>query len=165
LTRTLLIGSTVTVADQLTKHWVRTRFAYGESRPVIDGFFNLVYVRNPGAAWGLLGGQTLFLILLALAILTAFFLFRDRLLHNAPARSLLLGLLLGGVLGNLIDRIRDGWVTDFLDFHLAGYHWPAFNVADASICTAMAVYFISTLLHEHQDRTRSRREDQADETA
>jgi signal peptidase II len=161
VTRVLLIGLAVTAADQLSKFWIRARFAYGQSLPVWDGFFNLVYVRNTGAAWGMLNGQNLFLIGLALVILAALFFFRHKLLHGIPARRVVLGLLLGGILGNLIDRLRDGWVTDFLDFHVGPHHWPAFNVADAAICSAMAVYLISSLLNEHRIKKQKESADEA----
>jgi signal peptidase II len=141
----LLIGLAVLLLDQLTKQWIRSVFIYGESRPVVDGFFNLVYVRNPGAAWGILGGHGIVLILISVVVLVLLVIYRRSFLQEQFAHKILLGLMVGGIVGNLIDRIRFGWVTDFLDFHIGSHHWPAFNVADSAICIAVGLYIMSNL--------------------
>ena len=134
--------------DQLTKLWVRTSFVYGgEPQAVIPGFFNLVYVRNTGAAWGMLGGQQVLLVLLSIAVLVMLALYHRRLLNPTLDHRIALGLMTGGILGNLIDRVRLGWVTDFLDFHVGAWHWPSFNVADSAICIAVGIYLLSSLWH------------------
>lgn len=151
----LLIGLAILVLDQLTKQAVRADFIYGESRPVIEGFFNLVYVRNDGAAWNLLAGHGIVLIFISIAVLGVLFVYRRHFLEEQLSHKVLLGLLVGGIAGNLVDRIRFGWVTDFLDFHVDVYHWPAFNVADSAICIAFGLYFLTNLLQKKPHETGS----------
>jgi signal peptidase II len=144
----LILGLIVILLDQLTKLWVRTGFIYGgEPQAVIPGFFNLVYVRNSGAAWGMFGGQQALLVLLSIVVLALLAGCHRRLLNPTLDHRIALGLMTGGILGNLIDRIRIGWVTDFLDFHIGAWHWPAFNVADSAICVAVGIYLLSSLWH------------------
>jgi signal peptidase II len=145
----LLIGLIVLFLDQLTKQAVRGHLVYGESRPVIDGFFNLVYVRNDGAAWNILSGQGIVLVLISIAVLVLLFIYRRSFLQDKLSHSVLLGLMIGGIAGNLIDRIRFGWVTDFLDFQFGAYHYPSFNIADSSICIAVGFYIIGNLISKH----------------
>jgi len=142
----LLIGLAIVLLDQLTKQWIRSAFVYGESRPVIDGFFNLVYVRNDGAAWNILSGQSIILILISVVVLVLLIICRRSFLQEQVSHRILLGLMIGGIVGNLIDRIRFGWVTDFLDFQFGTYHYPSFNVADSAICIAVGLYIITNLL-------------------
>ena len=130
----------VIVLDQLTKLWILANFQYGDSVPV-TAFFNLVYARNSGAAFSFLAGaggwQRFFFIGIALgASVLIVYLLRK----HAAERGfcLALSLILGGALGNLIDRVRFGYVVDFLDFYYAGYHFPAFNVADSAITLGAA---------------------------
>lgn len=144
----LALGLIIVLIDQFTKVWVRETFIYGgEPQVVFPGFFNLVYVRNPGAAWGMLGGQQGILILLSVAVLVMLVFFHRRFLNPTLDHRIALGLMVGGILGNLIDRIKLGWVTDFLDFHIGTHHWPSFNVADSAICIAVGLYLLSSLWH------------------
>lgn len=144
----LLLGLAVVLLDQVTKLQVRASFVYGgEPLAVIPGFFNLVYVRNPGAAWGLFGGQQTWLVLLSIVVLALLAANHRHLLNPTADHRIALGLMTGGILGNLIDRVRLGWVTDFFDFHIAGRHWPAFNIADSAICIAVGIYLLSSLWH------------------
>ena len=131
----------VIVADQITKAWIATIFRHGGSLAVTE-FFDLVLVFNPGAAFSFLhdagGWQKWFFVALACGI-SAWIVFmlrqhaRERLLPTA------LALILGGALGNVIDRLRYDAVVDFLDFHWAGHHFPAFNVADCAISVGVAL--------------------------
>jgi signal peptidase II len=144
----VLLCLIVVVTDQFTKVWVRSAFICGgEPLEVIPGFFNLVYVRNPGAAWGMLGGQQAVLITLSAVVFILLAFFHRRVLNPTLDHRIALGLMLGGILGNLIDRIKLGWVTDFLDFHIGTHHWPSFNVADSAICIAVGLYLLSSLWH------------------
>ncbi len=138
----LIIGILVLFLDQLTKQAIRANLVYGDSIPVIDGFFNLVYVRNDGAAWNLLAGHGIILILISFSVMVALYFFRDKIIEGRKRNELLMGLLMGGIAGNLIDRIRFGWVTDFLDFEFGAYHYPSFNVADSAICIVFVIYLI-----------------------
>ena len=149
----LLIGLAIVLLDQLTKQWIRSAFVYGESRPVIDGFFNLVYVRNDGAAWNILSGQSIILILISIVVLVLLIIYRRSFLQEQVSHRILLGLMVGGIVGNLIDRIRFGWVTDFLDFQFGTYHYPSFNVADSAICIAVGLYIITNLLQKKKEET------------
>jgi len=139
----LITAVLITIADQWTKEVVRASFHLGESRPVVDGIFNLTYVRNTGAAWGILGGQNTSLTILSLVMLVLMVIFRRSFLGDTWEHRLALGCLVGGIVGNLMDRIRLGWVTDFFDFYAGQWHWPAFNIADAAICTGVGIYIIS----------------------
>ena len=147
----LLLGFAVLFLDQVTKQAVRATFTYGESRPVIDGFFNLVYVRNDGAAWNILSGHSIILILISLAVLVLLVVYRRSFIEDRLIHKTLFGLMIGGIAGNLIDRIRFGWVTDFLDFEFGAYHYPSFNVADSAICIAVVLYIITNLLQKKEE--------------
>jgi signal peptidase II len=144
----LILGLIVVLLDQWTKLWVRADFIYGgDPHVVTPGFFNLVYVRNEGAAWGMLGGQMPILILLSVVVLVLLAVYHRKVLNPTLDHRIALGLMVGGICGNLIDRIRVGWVTDFLDFYIGPYHWPSFNVADSAICIAVGLYMLSSLWH------------------
>ena len=154
--RWFALAAGVVAADQATKAIVLGRFAPGE-RVELTGFFNMVLVYNKGAAFSFLsdaaGWQTPLLIVFALVAIGIL----GTLLVRAPGRRLLcagLGLILGGALGNLIDRLRFGQVVDFLDFHAQGWHWPAFNVADSAITVGAALLILEGFLH-HEGRARS----------
>src|SRR5213075_2292925 len=117
----------VVIADQITKALVLARFSLGE-RLEVTGFFNMVLVYNKGAAIGIVGT---FIV-------------------RSAGRTMLLtglGLILGGALGNLIDRLRFGQVVDFLDFHAQGWHWPAFNVADSAITLGAVLLILEGFVH------------------
>jgi signal peptidase II len=166
----LILGLIITVLDQVTKYVVRLTFAVGESRPVIHGFFDLTYVRNTGAAWGILGGQNASLTILSVVMLAAILFFRRSFLSDTWEHRVALGLMVGGIVGNLMDRLRLGWVTDFLDFHWSGYHWPSFNVADAAICIGVGIYILSAMwlashpLHESRLKDGSTRYSSGEKT-
>ena len=129
------LAAGIIALDRVTKFLALETFAPGETRPV-TGFFNLVLVFNKGAAFSFLAGapgwQTP--LFMALAVVAAVVI--SVLLLRNPGKRLFcagLGLILGGALGNLWDRVVWGHVVDFLDFYAAGWHWPAFNVADSAI--------------------------------
>ena len=126
------------VLDQVVKTWIQHHMVLYTTKPVIPGFFNIVYVLNRGAAFGFLNRSDIqwqtyfFFAATALAVLIIFHLLR--MARDADTLLILsLGSILGGAVGNLIDRIRTGEVVDFLDFYWKSYHWPAFNVADIAI--------------------------------
>ena len=149
-----LIAVTVAVLDQLTK-WLVVRFVGPEeSRVVISGFFNLVNWSNTGAAWGIFQHYNLVLAVISLVTVLALYLFRRsfQLQHWGP--RIALGLITGGIIGNLIDRIRVGYVIDFLSFYVGQYHWPAFNVADSAICVGVGLYIILSWRNDAAARKR-----------
>lgn len=142
----LLVALGIVLLDQASKEWIRGAFALHESVPLVPGFFSLTYVRNTGAAWGIFSGQNLALSLLAFAMLVALVLFRRKLLPPGRPHRVALGLLCGGIVGNLFDRLRLDYVTDFLDFYVGQAHFPAFNVADSAICIGVGIYILGTFL-------------------
>jgi signal peptidase II len=140
----LLVALGVILFDQITKLWVLQSFAPGEVLPVTP-FFNLVLVFNPGAAFSFLadhaGWQRWFFALIALGI-SGWILWQLKTLQPKSLFSIALALIMGGALGNLIDRLWLGMVVDFIDLHVAGWHWPAFNVADSAVCVGAALYVL-----------------------
>lgn len=150
--RELAIVGAVTLLDQWTKHWVRQHFGGGGLEVVIPGFFELHLVRNTGAAWGMLAGKGLFLIGFSLAMLVLLIVQRRRLFGALPLGRLAWGLLVAGILGNLIDRLLLGHVIDFLNFHVRDAYFPAFNVADSAICTGVGLYLLGSFRLERQGR-------------
>jgi signal peptidase II len=112
---------------------------------VVDGFFNLVNVGNTGAAWSLFSGRSTALALLAVATLIAIFAWRHQLGLRSRPVQISFGLLCGGILGNLLDRLFYGHVIDFLDFHFGSYIYPTFNVADSGICVGVGIYLLYSL--------------------
>jgi len=136
------------LADRLTKLWVLETFAPGE-RLSVTGFFNLVLVFNKGAAFSFLAGASgwqtpVFAAISSIAAVVITVL----ILRNAGNRMLCaaLGMILGGALGNLWDRLLWGHVVDFLDFHAAGWHWPAFNVADSAITIGAGLLILESFV-------------------
>ena len=147
LTLWLGIAAVVVLLDQVTKITMSRLLAYGQSEPVTS-FFNLVMVYNPGAAFSFLansgGWQRWFFSALALAVSIFIVWMLNR---NASQRMFCwsLSLILGGAVGNLIDRLAYGHVIDFLDFHVGGWHWPAFNIADGAITIGAALFVLDEL--------------------
>ena len=147
----LLVALCVVLLDQASKEWVRGAFSLHESIPVIPGFFHLTYIRNTGAAWGLFSGQNIALSALALVMLAVLVAFRRKILPPGRVHRVALGLLCGGIVGNLFDRLRLDYVVDFLDFFVRSSHFPAFNVADSAICIGVGIYVLGTLLVQAPD--------------
>ncbi|MGD0017454.1 MAG: signal peptidase II [Verrucomicrobiia bacterium] len=146
----LLIAAIIAVMDQLTKWLVMCRLEMGESHLIIPGFFNLVHWINTGAAWGILKDRNLALTLIAVITILLLYLFRHPFQFNRLLGRVALGLIMGGIVGNLIDRVRLGHVVDFLDFHIGRHHWPAFNVADTAICVGVALYILDSWRAERE---------------
>ena len=133
VTLCLIVIALVGASDQLSKLWVRAHLALGESLPITDRL-SLINIENTGSAFGLLANQTFLIITISIAGLLFILLF---LRYLSPATTLSIvsiGLIMGGAVGNLIDRLRFGCVTDFIDIRLWGnFHWHTFNIADAAI--------------------------------
>jgi signal peptidase II len=152
----LLLCALVVGADQLSKAWITARLPFGTylesdgAIPVIPGFFNLVHVGNTGAAWSLFTGRSVILAVLAGATLIAIFVGRRALGLRETVSQISFGLLCGGILGNLLDRLRHGHVIDFLDFHFGSYAYPTFNLADSGICVGVALYLFHSLRHPRE---------------
>lgn len=148
-----LVTAFIIIFDQWTKQVVLDKFMLGESISVIDGFFNLTYIRNTGAAFGLLATAhpafrvPFFIIVPIIALLAIAYIFR-RIPSDDIKLSTALSLVVGGAIGNLIDRLRFGYVVDFLDFHWRSeYHFPAFNVADSAICVGVGIMMLDLIVN------------------
>jgi len=147
----LLIAGGVVVLDQITKALVLKTIALHHSIPVIPGFFNFTHIHNPGGAFGFMARQShgvrvfLFLAVSFLAILLLFYLY-GKIPLGYQWLSAGLALIMGGAIGNLIDRIRFGEVVDFLDLYAGAYHWPAFNVADSAVTVGIVILLIHMVL-------------------
>ena len=137
----------ITMLDRLSKWLVVSNFEAGESRPFIDGFMQLTYVQNQGAAFGLFGGQTWLFMLSALVVVVAVSLYNYR--HPLPGNiQVILGLITGGALGNFIDRSLYRYVIDFFDL---GW-WPVFNIADMALVCGGILLIIYTFKYEKQEQ-------------
>lgn len=137
----------IVLLDQLTKYIVRFYDNLSDSGlyySVIDGFFNIIFVRNDGAAWNILSGQRLLLVLISLFVLLFLLFKRNYFFISSTFNNVVYGLLIGGIIGNLIDRIIFGWVTDFIDLQFGSYHYPSFNIADSCICIGAFLYIIGS---------------------
>ena len=150
----LALAALVVLIDQLTKIVIERSFSFGEVRPVTS-FFNLVLTYNKGAAFSFLanagGWQDEFLT--AVGVGASLFIIYLLARHGTQRLfSLALALILGGAIGNVIDRIAYGHVIDFLDFHVAGWHWPAFNVADSAIVGGAALLILDELLRVRKSK-------------
>ena len=150
--RTLLILAAVVFAlDQLTKYWITSTLhfgTYGESNgaiTVIRGFCYFVHVGNTGAAWSMFSGNSVLLATLAAATLVAIFYWRRAIGLQDRMAQVAFGLLCGGILGNLTDRLTHHYVVDFIDLHFGSYVYPTFNVADSGICVGVILYLWQSL--------------------
>ena len=149
--RVVALGGGVVALDQVTKAIVLSHLEPGMHVVVVSSFVNLTLVMNPGLAFGLLGGVPIgwrwvvaLLSLIALGVLTRVAL---RVLpEGSRLDHVAIGLIFGGAVGNLIDRVRFGAVVDFVDLHVHGYHWPAFNVADSSITVGVTLLALRLVL-------------------
>lgn len=154
----LLASFGIYLADQASKAWAVKALRFGEERVVIPGFFQFMYTENPGIAFGQLQeggsfGRWFFVVLAVLAVIAVLYYF----LRTPRSDDRMLGacaLLLAGILGNLTDRVRLGYVVDFIVVHAGSYHWPTFNVADASI-TIGALLLAYDLVFSHRSARKT----------
>jgi signal peptidase II len=142
LRRVAIIAALIVVLDQLTKWLVAEYISPSQPIPIIDGFLQLVHWRNSGAAWGILRDYNILLTIISALTVLALYLSRRSFGFERPVAGWALGLIAGGIIGNVIDRVRLHCVVDFLDCYVGSYHWPAFNVADSAICVGVILYII-----------------------
>ena len=141
----IFIGAGIIVAlDQLTKALIRYFLLPGQSWPIWSGVFHFSYVQNPGAAFGLLKHQTGLLVAVTAVVVVAILLYAGRLEPHMVLLRWAMILVLGGAVGNLVDRLRFGYVVDFLDFRV----FPVFNLADTAIVTGVGLLFLYLLQSE-----------------
>ncbi len=150
------------LADQASKIWVDTHLTFADRVPVIDGFFYITHVRNPGAAFSSFVSmeprlRMAFFVTVAVVAIGIIFSFYRKLAPRDRLSALALGLILGGALGNLSDRLMRGEVVDFLRFHLwTGYSWPDFNFADSFIVVGVGLLVLELLASEGESRASGR---------
>ena len=150
------IAGFVVILDQITKALILKSLTLYQSIAVISGFFSITHVQNPGGAFGFFARQSpevrslvfIFFSLLAIICILYFYI---RTPNTHPLLSGAFALILGGAVGNMIDRFRFGQVVDFLDFYIGNLHWPAFNVADSAISVGMAILVIHLLFNKMPD--------------
>jgi signal peptidase II len=145
----------ILLLDQWTKSLIIQKLLLYQKIEVIQGFFNIIHVRNTGGAFGIFGGEKggfgsiLFVVVSLMAIGVIIFLF-IRIKEEEKTLALSFSLILSGAIGNLIDRLRYGEVIDFLDFYLSSTHWPAFNIADSAICIGIGLMALELLKHDQK---------------
>ena len=140
-----VIAGLVVILDQASKWLVSSSMSYYEEIKVIPGFFNLIYIHNPGGAFGVFAKnqgnlQSMLFIFIALAAMGLVLYLYKNTPPEFPVLSAGFALIFGGALGNMIDRIRLGEVIDFLDLYIGHFHWPAFNIADSAISIGMVIF-------------------------
>lgn len=138
-----ITATIILLIDQGTKYIVKSTMSLYESIPVIPNIFHLTYIENPGAAFGLFANQRVFFVIITLIILVSIIYFYYKLKGNHLLLRIALGMVVGGAIGNLIDRLKMGVVTDFFDFRI----WPVFNIADTAIVLGMIYIAYQLLFH------------------
>ncbi|HOJ78054.1 MAG TPA: signal peptidase II [Bacillota bacterium] len=146
----LIITTLFCVIDQLSKFYAEARLVPFKSIPVLNGWFSLTYVKNYGAAFGILNSQTYLLIAISLAVFAVVFLNRKQILKYPKIFQFGLAIALGGALGNLIDRIRLGYVIDFIQLDFI--NWPVFNIADIAIVVGVGIIFYGMIIDNLKKR-------------
>jgi len=153
----ILITTIFTFFDQIIKIFINRNLILNESVKIIPGFFNITLAHNYGAAWSILNNKSWLLIIIAIAALIMIYF---NFIKNKQLKKLdilLMSMLISGIIGNMIDRIRLGYVIDYLDFILFGYDYPIFNFADILIVVAMIILAIKTFKEEKNAKIYSKR--------
>lgn len=155
-----LVALAIILLDQATKRVIVGTLRLGQGLPVVPGFFDLVFVLNPGAAFSFLATlpdsvRNPFFITISVTAVILILVYRTRHLQQHALASLSLALILGGAIGNLIDRLRYGMVVDFLLVHVYEYHWPAFNVADSAISVGVTLMVLEMLLEWRREKRKT----------
>lgn len=151
-----VVAGGVIIIDQISKYAVRHIMALHDYIEVIPGLLNLTYIQNPGAAFGLFGETSDTLRLTLLIGVSLFALILLLLMYARVAEKVILihvpiAMIIGGAIGNLLDRIRYNWVIDFLDFYWKEFHWPAFNLADSAITIGSMILMFNILFSRKRD--------------
>ncbi|HYN39223.1 MAG TPA: signal peptidase II [Rhodospirillales bacterium] len=156
--RGVALAGTIIAADQAVKWWILEHVMMPPRVIEVTSFFNLVMTWNRGVSFGLFNTDSpynaLILSIVAGVIAVALLIWLAR--ADRPVLAYGLGTVIGGAIGNVIDRVRFGAVADFLDFHISGYHWPAFNVADSAITIGVAVLIVDSLFGPADERQKKK---------
>ena len=155
MTLILIISLFLTFLDQIIKAIVSNKIILTENIEIIPNFFSITHVHNYGAAWSILSNKGFLLILVAVIALIViyFFLIKNKTLKKIDI--VLISMLIAGIIGNMIDRIRFGYVIDYLDFYIFGYDYPVFNLADILIVISIIILMIKTLKEEKNAKVQS----------
>ena len=146
----VVFAGIIVLLDQVTKALIIDHISFNQTIPVMRGFFNITHIHNPGGAFGLMADLSpalrsiIFLFISSLAVGLIFY-FYKKTPPNYPGLAAAFALIFGGAIGNLIDRLRFGFVIDFLDFYFGNLHWPAFNVADSAISVGIGIFVFHLL--------------------
>ena len=143
-----IIALFVVLLDQLTKWLIIAKMELGESIAVIDQFFYITSHRNRGAAWGILQNQMLLFYIITVIVIVYLVYFLQKHKHEKKGFNVGLALILGGAIGNFIDRLFRKEVVDFFDFRIFSYHYPIFNIADSALVIGVTILIIYILFEE-----------------
>jgi len=146
--KTLLYGIIFLIIDIVIKIIIDYSFNLMETKPIILNFFSLTKVYNEGAAWSIFSGQRIILIIISLIILVFLFFYENKFIIN-KRNILAFSLLYGGIVGNLLNRIFNGYVIDYLDFIIFNYDYPVFNFAD--ICIVIGIFLLVIAIYKKED--------------
>ncbi len=150
--RYYLIALFVLVLDQITKWAVVRNMEFGESIKIIDQFFYLTSHRNKGAAWGMLEGQMWLFYIITLVVVAGIIYYMQTQAKGKPLFQVSLAFILGGAIGNFIDRLFRKEVVDFLDTYIFGYDFPIFNIADSALTIGVILLFIQVFKEERKEK-------------
>ena len=150
----IAIVAITVIVDQVTKYLVASQMTIGQSIPVIDNFLYITSHRNAGAAWGIFQGKMMFFYLITLAVIAVVIVWVSRLdLKKDRLLVIALALILGGAIGNFIDRVLYQHVIDFIDTYIFGYDFPIFNIADSALCIGVALMAIDAIFDMKRQKT------------
>lgn len=152
--RYYLLAFVIIIIDQLTKWWVIANMELRESITVIENFFYLTSHRNTGAAWGILEGKMLFFYIITVVVIVVICYYIQKFAKDSILTGIALGLILGGAVGNFIDRLFRKEVVDFFDVYLGNYNYPIFNIADSALVVGVIVVLIATIVDERKQRRK-----------
>ena len=152
----LILSLFLVTIDQILKIFISNKLLLNESKTIIDNFFDITNVHNYGAAWSILNNKSFFLIIIGLIALVIIYIYFIRNKKLKKLDIILISMLVSGIVGNMVDRIRFGYVIDYLDFNIFGYDYPVFNLADILIVVAMIIMILKSLKEEHDAKIQSR---------
>ncbi|WP_206435553.1 signal peptidase II [Siminovitchia acidinfaciens] len=150
-----LIALFVIVLDQITKWMIVRNMEIGESIKIIDNFFYLTSHRNTGAAWGILAGQMWLFYIITLIVVAGIIYYMQTQAKGKPLFQVSLAFILGGAIGNFIDRLFRKEVVDFLDTYIFGYNFPIFNIADSALTIGVILLFIQIFKEERTEKVKA----------
>ncbi|MCY4321176.1 MAG: signal peptidase II [Bdellovibrionaceae bacterium] len=154
----VLTASWILCLDQATKIFIHTQFPKQESKTIIDGFFNISYVTNSGGAFGIFNDSHAgirFILFLLFPLVCVYLIFKMLQETSDRFQVMALSFILGGAFGNYLDRLRLGYVVDFIDWHFKGWHWPTFNIADSFIVVGVAILCVLYFKEYRQSKNQS----------